>query len=237
LISVIMDLFFEFKWNSILHQTVFSILTLLLQSPNEMAVHHVIEDCHLLDRILAAEAENEEYLRKTNISYGVVSFLTRLSLLIDGLVQHHPFVHDILVSRVDWQKYVTDILAPRNNHESRLLGGGLRYPAESTDDDDVGDLNGGGGFEDWFFERDDDNEEETLELIQSDVIYDEDDDDDDDDESGGGGVGQDGIGFIDSYGSGSDSDDDETIVQRDLPLDDSDNEDPFPSASDSSLKE
>jgi len=226
LLPTILDLFFQYKWNNFLHQSVFSMLSVLLQSPNERIIRLVIIDCHLLDRILAAETENEKYYSTTNISLGYVAFLTKLSLLIDGLVQHHPFVHDILCSRPDWQKYVNDILAPRNSRESRLLGGGLRYSAESTDDDDDGDLNRSDEFGDWFFERpseDDENGDETLELIQSDGNFVED------------GGDQDGIRCLDSD-SDSDSDD-ETIVKRDLTFDDSDNEDPFPSSSDCPDKE
>ena len=225
ILPIILDLFFKYKWNNILHQSVFNILSIMLQSPNEKAVHYVIEDCHLLDRILAAEYENEEVFVKTNVSFGYIAFLTRLSLLIDGLVQHHPFVHEILVSRGDWKKYVTDILAPRNSRESRLLGGGLRYPAESTDDDDVGDLSREGDLEDWFFERSPEDDDESLILIQAESGCFEEPDD----------VVQEPMRFSDSEES-SDSDD-ETIVKRDLAFDDSDNEDPFPSSQDCSPKE
>ena len=249
LLETILDLFFQYKWNNFLHQSVFNIVTTVLQSPHEKAIRHLIVDCHLIDRILKAESENEEMLSRTNTSYGYIAFLTRLSLLIDGLVQHHPFVREILLSHPDWQKYIHDVLGPRNDRESRLLGGGLRYPAESTDDDDVGDLSHGDDFENWYYERvtdDDDNGEDgsLQELIPREVIScqddgnDDDDDndgDDDDDDVGGSGEGtiQD-VLYADSEGL-SDSDDDETIVQRDFGFDDSDSEDPFPSSGSNSV--
>jgi len=115
LIPLIIDLFFQYKWNNFLQESVVSILSVLLKCPNEKSVRYLIEDCHLPERIIAAESENKEFLLETKASYGYISFLTGLSLLIDG----HSFVHDI----PGWKSYITDVVTPRHNLESQLLGG------------------------------------------------------------------------------------------------------------------
>ena len=113
LLSVLIDFFFQFKWNNFLHQSVFAIFSSMLQSPNEKFVLRILENCHLVDRILQEEAENKTVYEKTNVAFGFIAFLTKISLLIDGLASKHASVGGYLHSHPDWHNYVNDFVNPR----------------------------------------------------------------------------------------------------------------------------
>lgn len=58
-IARVIDLFFQYKWNNILHCTVQNmVINILTNKPSFLSLH-ILRDCHLLERILQAQ-QNEE---------------------------------------------------------------------------------------------------------------------------------------------------------------------------------
>ena len=166
MIGTLIDLFFQYKWNNFAHQSVFNVVTTVLPSAHVELARHTLVDCGLVDRILAAEQDNAMQFATTNVSYGYIGHLTKISALINRLSARDAFVRDFLAARPGWSAYVDGPLCRRVELESHRLGGGRVSPhPEPMDDDDNSD------------------DDDTPAIYHG---FDDSDDDDDDDDDGSG---------------------------------------------------
>lgn len=217
IMSTLLDLFFQYKWNNFAHQSVFNVVTTVLPSPHEELARHILVDCGLVDRILAAEQDNAAQFAQTRVSYGYIGHLTKISSLVNRLSARNAFVHDCLAARPGWSQYVDGLLCHRVEQESRRLGGGRASPhvvpmdGDDSDDDDPAIYHG-------FDDCDDDDDDEDLRADMCagfDWSYER---VREDPEPPSGALASD-------SDSDSDSDDDEQVVDCGMSFDDSDNED------------
>lgn len=159
LMGTLIDLFFQYKWNNFAHQSVFNVVTTVLPSPHTALARHILVDCGLVDRILAAENENAARFATTHVSYGYIGHLTKISALINRLSARDAFVRDYLAARPGWSAYVDSVLSKRVEQESRRLGGGRvsahPEPMDDDSDDDSPAIYHGFGDSD---DEDDDND-------------------------------------------------------------------------------
>lgn len=249
LMRTLIDLFFQYKWNNFAHQSVFNVLTTVLPSPHVELARHVLVDCGLVDRILTAEHENAVKFASTNVSYGYIGHLTKISALINRLSARDAFVRDYLTARPEWSAYVDSALSRRVEQESHRLGGGRASPhlepmdEDDSDDDDPAIYHGFGGSDDeddtgngedddlnvdmcsgydWSYERVPEDVEPRMGSLVVDYGSADEDEEEEEDHSGGAAVDS---GNMVLSGDSSDSDEDEQVVDCGMSFDDSDNED------------
>ena len=123
LCATMLDMFFCYKWNTLVHQSVLNTLSALLLSPHADIVRHLLDDCKVVDCVLAAERENEEEYSRTHASLGFVAQLTKLSTLLCSLSQRFDFAAASTCDRSDWAEYQRSTLTPRSQRESVKLSG------------------------------------------------------------------------------------------------------------------
>jgi len=169
------DIFFKYPWNNFAHQSVFNIIATVLPEPYKELSQHIMRDCKLIERILAAEKDNKKKFAETNTALGYIGHLTKISSLINGLAdreRQNDDLEGIFVTEVkeypDWEEYLIDTLKDRNDLESIPLGGnrpgvyGLDQNQWVHDDDDSdsdgddGEVVIGGGDDDDDYEEYDD---------------------------------------------------------------------------------
>jgi hypothetical protein len=138
-------LFFRYVWNSFLHQSVYSVVAVIMQSPHTAVKAHLLDTCRLLDLTIEVEAQNKVEFEATNVSRGYIGHLTKMSALInaaaaDADAEHpgDPAVKALLDARPQWQEYTADTLAQRSALEAQLLGGARPTAPATLDDGEQG---------------------------------------------------------------------------------------------------
>lgn len=201
------DLFFKYPWNNFAHQSVFNIIATVLPEPYKELSQHILRDCHLVQRILEAEAENKKVVEKTNAALGYIGHLTKISSLINSLAERElqdelpdPIFAPEVEKNQAWEDYRTDILKDRNDRESVLLGG-ARPMVDIPEDWNDGSWN--------HDEEDSDDSDDVDDEVVVGADYDEEPDDVDDDEEHDDVDVEDGDEI-----TNFDEEDDETIVNQ-----------------------
>lgn len=89
ILSRVIDLFFQFKWNNILHCTIQQMVVFILETKPPYLSLHLLRDCHLLDRILQVQ-QNEEQEKSIQQAYNVEKkFIDR--------IPHHGYTGHLLL--------------------------------------------------------------------------------------------------------------------------------------------
>lgn len=195
------QLFFEYPWNNFAHQSVFNIIATVLPTTHDGISRHIMEDCHLVERILEAEERNKEYSEETHAALGYIGHLTVISGLIDSLANQSAespnLFSENLQNYPSWGQYISEVVRQRREREAKKLGGIHFDTGSETDtdgdgvhdadgeivrhqcDDDEGDeYNYEGEYDD---EEDEDEEDEEDSGGDEPYHHDEEDDDDEDD--------------------------------------------------------
>ena len=181
LLATLTDLFFEFEWNTFLHQSVFNIFSVLLRGGggggggnNTSAGRAALmgSECRLADRILAAEEHSKEHFARTGLTIGYISFLTRIAAQLNSLALEEKAkelspapVSDALGRYPSWKAYSEGVLAERCAKEAARLGGDS---AQGEDSEDEADTPGFGNDPNGFFSSiksvfDDQEDDEDVE--------------------------------------------------------------------------
>lgn len=207
-LNCLLDLFFTYKWNNFLHDLVQNIVLAGLQLQYADFVYpHLFGECHIAERILAAEEENKVYSasdrgNKSNLGY--IGHVTRMSWLLDSK-KHTLSDRDFKCQEEDdvgcgsyafikddglllkWKDYIKNTVSTRLETQSAFLGSeSSGHSAPNALDDNS--MSAYGSFEPSdFYSR-------VTNEIESEEIYDNfgginvnrlnDDDDDDDDITG-----------------------------------------------------
>ena len=140
----LLDLFFAYKWNNFLHEYVHNVIVTGLQLQySDLLYPYLFCDCNIVERILAAEAENKVYNEdglKKGSNLGFIGHITRISWLLDGKNHFSNESHRYLQGKEDrkgeeetseakndsilskWKEYIKNTVLPRLERESIFLG-------------------------------------------------------------------------------------------------------------------
>ncbi|KAL0479192.1 SIT4 associated protein [Acrasis kona] len=163
LMNDLLDLFFTFAFNNLLHCNVFGILQIILESEHEDLKLSVIKDSNLLNRLLQAHEQNEAALKEPKgFRKGYMGFVVELSNMIRKLsINEEQPIGAYANSVAGWNEYLSGPVQERNLMNERQVGGPV-----------------GNSFSSSLYQFPDDDDEYDDE----DYAYDDDDDDDDSDD-------------------------------------------------------
>eukprot|EP01105_Mastigella_eilhardi_P025702 TRINITY_DN7078_c0_g1_i1.p1 TRINITY_DN7078_c0_g1~~TRINITY_DN7078_c0_g1_i1.p1 ORF type:complete len:625 (-),score=200.24 TRINITY_DN7078_c0_g1_i1:105-1739(-) len=135
----VLDLFFTYLWNSLLHQVVQDLLLYIFRSGHLGVILHVLVDGKLLARIVEAQKASEEETKISGLPRGYMGALRNISAEFESLVfpasgTADPRLVELAKSTSGWSDFVSGPLAERRQIESQLLGG--RKPSAGMGADD-----------------------------------------------------------------------------------------------------
>jgi serine/threonine-protein phosphatase 6 regulatory subunit 3 len=139
---LVLDLFFHFRWNNVLHAHVLNMLRRGLEGANEDIKEHLLKHARLPSRIVEAERENATALQDPRgVRRGYMGHLVQLATDLKKQATHSKVIEAILDADEDWKVFRDGFLKSRNDLESHLLGGRATQmdsssSAEEEDDDD-----------------------------------------------------------------------------------------------------
>ena len=128
IVPILLNLFFQFKWNNFLHQSVHNILATTISSPHEGINGSIFNNGSFITRLLAAVNEDAEEKKANPNSQtsGYIGHLTKLTTLI---VARSESVQAIRAAALEspevaqsWKEYVEGSYAERFQKESVKLG-------------------------------------------------------------------------------------------------------------------
>lgn len=140
--TLVLDLFFYFRWNNVLHAHVLNMLRRGLEGANEDIKEHLLKQVQLPKRIVEAERENEAALADgRGVRRGYMGHLVQLATELKKQASHSKVVEQILESDEEWKTFRDGFLKQRNELEAHLLGGRVTQmdsgsSAEEEDDED-----------------------------------------------------------------------------------------------------
>lgn len=140
--TLVLDLFFYFRWNNVLHAHVLNMLRRGLEGANEDIKEHLLKHVQLPKRIVEAERENEAALADgRGVRRGYMGHLVQLATELKKQASHSKVIEQILESDEEWKNFRDGFLKQRNELEAHLLGGRVTQmdsgsSAEEEDDED-----------------------------------------------------------------------------------------------------
>jgi serine/threonine-protein phosphatase 6 regulatory subunit 1 len=140
--SLVLDLFFHFRWNNVLHAHVLNMIRRGLEGANENIKEHLLKHAKLPKRIVDAENENATALTDPRgVRRGYMGHLIQLATELKKQAAHSKVIETILEADEDWKTFRDGFLKQRNELESHLLGGRATQmdsssSAEEDDEDD-----------------------------------------------------------------------------------------------------
>jgi len=177
--NILLDLFFKYEFNNILHCQVFSVIQMVLESKDEELVRSLLVQSRLVERLLEAYIKNEQI---TNSGDSKAFRLGYMGFVVDiaNLLRRHALdassmVGPHLESVNGWNDFVTNFLDVRNSINEKQLGGppplGNSFQPYQFDDDDDDDYH--------YDDSDSDDDENDDEVVMKRTDSDDSDDDSD----------------------------------------------------------
>ncbi|WOL15710.1 serine/threonine-protein phosphatase 6 regulatory subunit 3-like [Canna indica] len=127
-IKRLIDMFFEYPFNNFLHHHVENVIGSCLESKRTLLIEHILQDCDIIGRILAAE---KQYLLSTDSSQvtksaegrlppriGNVGHLTRIANKIIHSGNNKNIIQTHLQENSDWVDWYNNVLLKRNSIEN-----------------------------------------------------------------------------------------------------------------------
>ncbi|XP_024963830.1 serine/threonine-protein phosphatase 6 regulatory subunit 3-like [Cynara cardunculus var. scolymus] len=124
----IIELFFEYPYNNFIHHHIEQIIDSCLESKNASLIVHILEDCHLVRKILDAEkncaleadpknptipAEGRTLPRIGNVGH-----MTRIANKLVEQGTHNSYIESYLQGNNEWVEWHADVLTKRNALEN-----------------------------------------------------------------------------------------------------------------------
>ncbi|KAL5977133.1 hypothetical protein ACLOJK_021475 [Asimina triloba] len=132
-IQHILDLFFEYPYNNFLHHHVESIVISCLESKKDALIDHILQDCHLVKRILGAEKNSSLSIDPPTMTapersppkIGNIGHLTHISNKLIQLGSNNSKIQQHLQDGAnpvqensEWLDWHSDVLLKRNAAEN-----------------------------------------------------------------------------------------------------------------------
>ncbi|KAF0916351.1 hypothetical protein E2562_005947 [Oryza meyeriana var. granulata] len=122
------DLFFEYPYNNFLHHHVENIIVSCLEGKRTELVEHVLNDCDVVGKILAAEKLSSLSTEsngptvpsegKTIPNIGNIGHMTRIANKLIQLGSSNSTIQTHLQENSEWVEWQTDVLVKRNEVEN-----------------------------------------------------------------------------------------------------------------------
>jgi len=135
IIKTCLDLFFQLCWNNFLHRIVLDLVQSILEGKSDALRLELLKpENTLIDRILAANSRNEEFLSQPKRNrLGFMGYITIISQAIISAGEKYPeTIGSQLKKNENWQRYVDLVLMEIIKVESTILGGSK--PTATNDD-------------------------------------------------------------------------------------------------------
>ncbi|KAH7292030.1 hypothetical protein KP509_29G048200 [Ceratopteris richardii] len=123
-IQRVLDLFFDYPFNNLLHHHVEDIVTSCIESNNKMLIEHLLVDCHLVERLLEADEnpfavsiDNKPTVSasgKASPRIGSLGHLTRIANKLAQAANNNSDILDHLQGNPKWVEWQSDVLQKRN---------------------------------------------------------------------------------------------------------------------------
>ncbi|KAI5989239.1 SIT4 phosphatase-associated protein-domain-containing protein [Pisolithus marmoratus] len=133
-LSVLLDLFFEFPWNNFLHSVVYDFIHQVLTGRVDGGLNReltiaLFRDARLMHRIVEGQKKNDaESVKPKGVRLGYMGHLTLLSEDVITALEHYPPELRLTIARCapqpDWSEYVTGRYNETKKRDTSLLGGG-----------------------------------------------------------------------------------------------------------------
>eukprot|EP01117_Protostelium_nocturnum_P020305 TRINITY_DN9074_c0_g1_i1.p1 TRINITY_DN9074_c0_g1~~TRINITY_DN9074_c0_g1_i1.p1 ORF type:complete len:398 (-),score=89.72 TRINITY_DN9074_c0_g1_i1:11-1204(-) len=114
LISKVVDLFFQFKWNNILHKTVENIVSFTLQSKPSYFCLYLLRECILLERILQAQQNFDQEMsmhrqqtQYVTVKHAYMGHISNIAASISKSSKEHAAIFYLLedIPNRGWKKF------------------------------------------------------------------------------------------------------------------------------------
>ncbi|THU44059.1 hypothetical protein C4D60_Mb02t03370 [Musa balbisiana] len=127
-IKHVIDLFFEYPYNNFLHHHVENVVGSCLESKRTLLVEHILHDCDLAGKIIAAEKQSSLSTDSTKATIsaegrlppriGNVGHMTRIANKLMQLANSKRIIQTHLQENSDWVDWHNHILLKRNSVEN-----------------------------------------------------------------------------------------------------------------------
>jgi len=146
--SILLDVFFKYAWNNIVHHQVVQIFSGLLCGNDDDVMTSVLKKCRLIDRIVETYAQSDEPF------VGYLGHLREISNELIKVTKYSAPVAALLEGNDGWMEFVGGKLQDLNDRERRSMAG----VNSISDNDSYED-----GFEDEYEEEYENNSDEYEE--------------------------------------------------------------------------
>ncbi|KAI6131908.1 SIT4 phosphatase-associated protein-domain-containing protein [Pisolithus thermaeus] len=133
-LSVLLDLFFEFPWNNFVHSVVYDFIHQILTGRVDGCLNReltiaLFRDARLMHRIVEGQKKNDaESVKPKGVRLGYMGHLTLMSEDVITALEHYPPELRLMIERYapqpDWSEYVTGRYNETKKRDTSLLGGG-----------------------------------------------------------------------------------------------------------------
>ncbi|KAH7889332.1 SIT4 phosphatase-associated protein-domain-containing protein [Phlebopus sp. FC_14] len=133
-LSILLDLFFEFPWNNFLHSVVYDFIHQVLTGRvdgglNRELTVSLFRDARLMQRIVDGQRQNDaESVKPKGVRLGYMGHLTLMSEDVITALEHYPPELRLIIEQYapqpEWNDYVTGRYNETKKRDTSLLGGG-----------------------------------------------------------------------------------------------------------------
>mmetsp|Transcript_21511 Transcript_21511/g.36882 ORF Transcript_21511/g.36882 Transcript_21511/m.36882 type:complete len:844 (-) Transcript_21511:515-3046(-) len=125
-VTICMDLFYEYKWNNLLHAQVERLIAAIVDSDSDTLKSWLFTSCNIVQRVLEGYEEDlkrSELPKSTRLGY--MGHLTKIANSLVKCGQADSKVQALLDENERWKEYVAGPLAVTNLADSTQLGGNV----------------------------------------------------------------------------------------------------------------
>ncbi|EFC45663.1 SAPS domain-containing protein [Naegleria gruberi] len=128
-LGVVINLFFQYEFNNMLHNLLLNIISFILASESHALKKNLFVDCQIIERILQASKLNEQAIAENKMRKGYMGHLTVISNTIVSTANSDEAVSSLTKDISGWKDFVETSLTERNAIESRQMGSDDSYLA------------------------------------------------------------------------------------------------------------
>ena len=126
-LGVIINLFFQYEFNNMLHNLLLNIISFILAGESQPLKKNLFVDCVIIERILQANKVNEQAIQDKKMRKGYMGHLTIISNTIVTTANSDETVSTLIKDISGWKEFVDTSLSERNAIESRQMGSDDSY--------------------------------------------------------------------------------------------------------------
>ncbi|CAG9316098.1 unnamed protein product [Blepharisma stoltei] len=168
-VRVIVGLFFNYEWNSILHATFEQFANAVLASSSQALKEQLLKTSGFLNKMIEKGLNpTRPGTRNPSLRPGYMGYITKISNSLIKLSETHSEIAEILLATEKWAEYKSSYLEDRNFIENRHLGGykPLSFGDHFADEDSKAEENSKNPFSSY---TNNENANEDLEIPEEEI--------------------------------------------------------------------